>query len=62
VQASVHAVKVVRIPAHTETVFERIVQGEVSLDALLMFNPDEQLLQSDSLTISTSLVQQPTDG
>ena len=62
VQAPVHMLKAVQIPASTEIVVEGIVQGHVPPDILLIFDPDGQLLQSDSINISTTLIQQPTNG
>ena len=61
-QAPVHMLKVVQIPASTGIVVEGIVRGYALSDTLLIFNPDEQLLQAYSINISTALVQQPTNG
>ena len=62
VQAPVHMLKAVRIPARTGIVVEGNVRSYALSDTLLMFNPDEQLLQANSINISTALVQQPTNG
>ena len=62
VQAPVHMLKAVWIPVCIGIVVKGIVQGYALSDTLLMFNPDEQLLQADSINISAALVQQPNNG
>jgi len=52
----VHMLKAVQIPAHIGIIVEGRVHSYAPTNTLIMFNPDKQLFQDDSIT---ALVQQP---